>query len=61
MDIEFQSVEEIRLLQEHLLSQQIAYVSQHSPYYKRMFAALDIDVKTIKSIVDLQKLPLLFP
>ena len=57
MDIEFQSVEEIRLLQERLLSQQIAYVSQHSPYYKRMFAALDIDVKTIKSIVDLQKLP----
>ena len=29
MDIEFQSVEEIRLLQERLLSQQIAYVSQH--------------------------------
>lgn len=57
MDIEFQSVEEIRLLQERLLSQQIAYVSQHSLYYKRMFAALDIDVKTIKSIADLQKLP----
>lgn len=57
MDIEFQSVEEICLLQEHLLSQQIAYISQHSPYYKRMFAALDIDVKTIKSIADLQKLP----
>ena len=57
MDIEFQSVEKIRLLQERLLSQQIAYISQHSPYYKRMFAALDIDVKTIKSIADLQKLP----
>lgn len=57
MDIEFQSIEEIRLLQENLLSQQLAYVSQYSPYYKRVFAASGVDVSTIKSIDDLQQLP----
>ena len=57
MDIEFQSIEEIRLLQENLLSQQLAYVSQYSPYYKRVFAVSGVDVSTIKSIDDLQQLP----
>lgn len=57
MDIEFQSVEEIRLKQEQLLTQQIAYINQYSPYYKRVFAASGIDVNTINSIEDLQQLP----
>lgn len=57
MDIEFQSIEEIRLLQEKLLSQQLTYVSQYSPYYKRVFADCDVDINTIKSIEDLQRLP----
>ena len=57
MDIEFQSVEEIRSLQEKLLSQQLAYVNQHSPYYHRVFAASGVDINKIKSITDLQHLP----
>ena len=45
------------MLQENLLSQQLAYVSQYSPYYKRVFAVSGVDVSTIKSIDDLQQLP----
>ena len=57
MDIEFESIEKIRAYQEELLRKQIAYLAEHSPYYRRMFAELHIDPASICTIEDLQRLP----
>lgn len=57
IDIEFQSSEAIRLLQEEKLRQAIAYLAEHSPYYQSMFADHSIDPASIKTIDDLQRLP----
>ena len=57
MDIEFESIERIRDFQEEALRKQIAYVAEHSPYYKRMFAEQHIDPASIRTIEDLQHLP----
>ena len=57
MDIEFQSIDEIRAFQEDLLRKQIAYLAAHSPYYQRMFAERGIDPSSIQTIEDLQRLP----
>lgn len=57
MDIEFESTEKIKLYQEELLRQQMTYLSQHSPYYQRLFAARSIDPATIRTIEDLQRIP----
>lgn len=57
MDIEFESVERIRAYQEELLCKQIAYLAEHSPYYRRMFAEQAIDPTSIRTIDDLQRLP----
>lgn len=57
MDIEFESTEKIKLYQEELLRQQMNYLSQHSPYYQRVFAARSIDPTTIRTIEDLQRVP----
>lgn len=39
------------------LQETLLYVSQNSPYYKKVFAANGIDVKKILSVEDLQLLP----
>lgn len=57
IDIEFQSSEAIRLLQEEKLRQAIAYLAEHSPYYQSMFAEHSIDPASIQTIDDLQRLP----
>ena len=57
MDIEFESIERIQAYQEELLRRQIAYLAQHSPYYKRLFADHHIDPESIRTIADLQQLP----
>lgn len=57
MDIEFESVERIRAYQEELLRKQIAYLAEHSPYYRRMFAEQAIDPASIRTIEDLQRIP----
>ncbi len=57
MDIEFESIERIQAYQEELLRRQIAYLAQHSPYYKRLFADHHIDPEAIRTIADLQQLP----
>ena len=56
-DIEFASPAEQKLFQEDLLRKQIAYLQAHSPYYQRMFAAHQIDLSSIRTIEDLQRLP----
>ena len=57
MDIEYRSVDEIRLYQEDLLRKQMKYLAEHSPYYQRMFRENGIDWKKVKTLDDLQQLP----
>ncbi|MBA5792089.1 AMP-binding protein [Flavobacterium sp. xlx-214] len=55
-EIETKSLAEIEALQNTLLQKQIAYLMQHSPFYQRKFRAENIDVKSIQTIADLQKI-----
>ncbi len=56
-DIEFQSIDEIRTLQEDLLRKQLVYLQEKSPYYRRVFAEQGIDIQSIQTLNDLQCLP----
>lgn len=56
-EIEFRSAQEIRVLQEARLQQLMAYVAQHSPFYRRMFATHGIDAGSIRRLEDLPQLP----
>lgn len=56
-DIEYKSAEEIKAFQDDLLRKQIAYLAQHSPFYKQMFASNGIAPESIRTIEDLQRLP----
>lgn len=56
-DIEFASVEQIKAFQEQLLQQQLEYLKAHSPFYQRLFKANHIDIKSIRHIEDLQRIP----
>ncbi len=55
--IELTDANAIKALQEQKLREQLAYVAANSPFYKRIFAGQNIDVSTITTIEDLQKLP----
>ena len=56
-DIEFRSAEEIKVFQEGLLKDALEYLQANSAYYKRLFSKYHIDIKRIKTIEDLQKIP----
>lgn len=56
-DIEFRSPEEIEAFQENLLQDALAYLQDHSVYYRRMFAKYGIDIAGIRHIEDLVKIP----
>ncbi len=49
---------EIENLQNKKLQELIQYVTKYSPYYKRLFTTHSIDSSTIKTIDDLQKIPI---
>lgn len=55
--IETASREEIIAFQEQKLQETLVYVSQNSPYYKKLFLENEIDISQIKSLADLSKLP----
>jgi phenylacetate-CoA ligase len=55
--IEIATIEEIKSFQEQKLLELLAYVNQNSPYYKRLFAKENIDIKNIKTLENLQLLP----
>ena len=44
-------------MQEQKLQQLLQYVSQHSPFYKELFAKHQIDINTVKTIADLAQIP----
>ena len=56
-DIEFALPQEQKRFQEQLLQQQLEYLQEHSPYYRRMFVHNKVDIHAIRTIEDLQKLP----
>ena len=56
-EIEKQSQAEIIALQEKKLQEVLAYVNEHSAFYKRLFKEHNINVSAIKTLSDLPKLP----
>ncbi|GAC1594020.1 MAG: phenylacetate--CoA ligase [Chitinophagaceae bacterium] len=53
----WQSKEYIKELQEERLRETLAYLQQHSPFYRQLFVTRHIHTGTIKSLADLQQLP----
>ena len=60
-EIQFKSKAEIEAFQNERLQKAIEYVSKNSPYYKRLFAENNINVADIKTVADLQKIPVIYP
>ena len=56
-EIEKQSQADIIALQEKKLQEVLAYVNEHSAFYKRLFEEHNINVSAIKTLSDLTKLP----
>ena len=56
-EIQFRSPEEIKCYQEKQLATALAYLQAHSKFYQRMFEEQRIDINQIKTIEDLQQLP----
>lgn len=56
-DIQFKSKAEIAAFQDERLRQTIDYVGKNSPFYKKLFSDNNIDVADIKTVADLQKIP----
>lgn len=56
-DIEYKSPEEIKRFQEGLLQTALAYLAEHSPFYKRMFESYHIDITKIQHLEDLTSIP----
>lgn len=55
--IERESLEAIKILQEQLLQETLSYVSQNSAYYKALFEKENINIENLKTIEDLQQIP----
>nr|WP_199003419.1 AMP-binding protein [Flavobacterium sp. ASV13] len=55
--IEKDSLEQIKNFQEQKLTELLHYISLHSPFYKRLFVGQNIDISKIKTLEDLQYLP----
>ncbi len=56
-DIEFRSADEILNFQNQLLRDAVQYLSEHSPYYQRMFRENGINPVDIRTIDDLVRVP----
>jgi len=56
-EIEQQDPKKIQQFQEEKLQELLQYLSTYSPYYQRIFKEYHIDIKAIKTLEDLQKLP----
>ena len=56
-DIEFESPERIKEFQEKLLRKHLVYLSENSPYYRRLFDSYGIRIDKIKHLEDLVRIP----
>ena len=55
--IQFKTRKEIKNFQEESLLETLNYVSNNSPYYKRVFKEKGIDVQMVKKLENLRLLP----
>ncbi|WP_396151051.1 phenylacetate--CoA ligase family protein [Flavobacterium sp.] len=55
--IEKASIKEIYAFQSEKLKELLAYLNQNSPFYKRLFSHHSIDINSIKTLEDLQQIP----
>jgi len=56
-EIELKSPQEIKQFQEEKLQELMGYLSENSPYYKKVFSENKIAISDIKSLEDLEKIP----
>lgn len=56
-EIEKASTHEIKLLQEQKLQELLGYLRVNSPYYQRFFRENNIDISVLKTLEDLQQIP----
>lgn len=56
-NIDYQSKQEIKTYQEEKLQEILQYVNQHSRFYQELFSKHNIDISSIKTLEDLQKIP----
>lgn len=56
-EIQFRSPEDIKSYQEEQLAKVLTYLQAHSKFYQQMFAEHHIDINQIKTIEDLQQIP----
>ena len=56
-EMAYQQNDTVQKLQEKKLRELVNYVSLHSPFYKELFAANNIDPAEIKTLADLKKIP----
>ena len=57
-DAAFKTKEQIKLMQEEKLQEAVAYLYEHSPYYKELFTQARFNVKGIRTIEDLSAIPI---
>ncbi len=57
IDLHYKTPQQIAQFQNERLRESIAYLAQHSPFYRRMFSEQGINPAEIQTIDDLQKLP----
>ncbi len=53
----WQTKEQIKKLQEEKLAAMLSYLQQHSPFYRQLFSTHKININAIKSLADLQQVP----
>ena len=56
-DIQFKTPAEIKRYQELRLADELEYLNRHSAFYQRMFREERIDISGIRTLEDLQQLP----
>ena len=56
-DAAFQSPEQIKAMQEKKLQETVAYLNEHSPFYKELFTKARFNAKGIRTIEDLGAIP----
>jgi phenylacetate-CoA ligase len=57
-EIEYRPEEEIKHFQEKRLQEALLYLKHHSPFYRRMSGACNIDLERVRSLEDLKHIPL---
>jgi len=55
--VSYQSIDEIKVMQEQKLQQLLSYLQQNSPFYKNLFAEHNIDITTIRTIEGMKVIP----